>query len=80
MFWAWPHVSIDGKEYDLWMYKNIQQKFVRWLDREAGPVTATLGAENGWFIGDRRTAWAWLFRDGAAQAQSARDARTEAIA
>lgn len=54
VFWAWPHVSIDGQEYDLWMYKNIQQKFVRWLDREAGPVTATLGVENGWFVGDRK--------------------------
>lgn len=65
-FWAWPHVSIDGKEYDLWMYKNIQQKFVRWLDREAGPVTATLGAENGWFIGDRKVmierVWLRTFR------------------
>ena len=54
VFWAWPHVSIDGQEYDLWMYKNIQQKFVRCIDREAGPVTATIGVENGWFVGDRK--------------------------
>lgn len=66
VFWAWPHVSIDGKEHDLWMYKNIQQKFVRWLDREAGPVTATLGVENGWFVGDRKVmierVWLRTFR------------------
>ncbi len=62
VFWAWPHVSIDGKEYDLWTYKVLQQKFVRWLDREAGPVAATLGVENGWFVGDRKvmTEMVWL--------------------
>jgi len=54
IYWAWPHVKIDGREYDLWMYHNIQQKFVRWLDRQAGPVTAALGVENGWFVADRK--------------------------
>lgn len=54
IFWAWPHVQIEGKEYDLWMYNNIQQRFVRWLGRETGPVAAVLGVENGWFVGDRK--------------------------
>jgi hypothetical protein len=54
VFWAWPHVAIDGKQYDLWMYKNISQKFVRWLCRETGPVAAVLGVENGWFVGDKK--------------------------
>jgi hypothetical protein len=64
IFWAWPHVGIDrvgtggvgtdGKEYDLWMYSNITQRFVRWLDRETGPVAAVLGVENGWFVGEKK--------------------------
>lgn len=54
LFWAWPHVIIDGKEYDLWMLKGIRHKFERWLSREVGPASATLGIENGWYVGDRR--------------------------
>ena len=57
VFWAWPHVEIGigGKEkLDLWEYKDIAQKFVRWLGRDAGPVAAVLGVENGWFVGDRK--------------------------
>jgi len=54
LFWAWPHVSIEGKQYDLWVYNNIQQRFVRWICRQSGPVAALLAAENGWFVGDKK--------------------------
>ncbi len=54
IFWAWPHIGIDGKEYDLWVYNNIRQRFVRWICREAGPVAAVLAVENGWFVGDKK--------------------------
>jgi len=54
IFWAWPHIGIDGKEYDLWVYNNIQQRLVRWIYREAGPVAAVLAVENGWFVGDKK--------------------------
>jgi hypothetical protein len=54
IFWAWPHVKIGDKEYDLWVYNNIKPKFVRWLGRETGPVAAVLGVENGWFVGDKK--------------------------
>ncbi len=54
VFWAWPHVGIDSQQYDLWLYGNIQQKFVRWMDRTTGPVAAVLGVENGWFVGERK--------------------------
>lgn len=54
VFWSWPHVGIDGKEYDLWTYKNISLQFVKWLGRETGPVAAVLGVENGWFVGDKK--------------------------
>ena len=54
LFWAWPHILIDGKEYDLWVDKDIRQRFVRWICREAGPVAAVLAVENGWFVGDKK--------------------------
>lgn len=67
-FWAWPHVTVDGKQYDLWTNAGIEQRFVRWLYREAGPVAAVIGVENGWFVGDRQVAtervWMRAYRAG----------------
>jgi hypothetical protein len=54
IFWAWPHVTVNDQEYDLWMYKGIEQRFVSWLHQQAGPSAAVIGVENGWFIGDRK--------------------------
>jgi Family of unknown function (DUF6807) len=54
LFWAWPHVRIGGRHYDLWMLEGIEQRFERWRARQAGPGGATLGVENGWFVGDRK--------------------------
>jgi Methane oxygenase PmoA len=54
VFWTWPHVEIDGKQYDLWMNKGIRPEFVVWLGRQAGPLAAALGVENGWFVGDKK--------------------------
>jgi hypothetical protein len=54
LFWAWPHVRIGGQHYDLWMLKGIEQRFQRWLARDVHAKGATLGVENGWFIGGRQ--------------------------
>ncbi len=54
IFWAWPHVGVGDKQYDTWMYRNIKQRFVRWLHQQAGPVAAVLGVENGWFVGEQQ--------------------------
>ncbi|MBN1588800.1 MAG: PmoA family protein [Pirellulales bacterium] len=54
LFWAWPHVGIDGKQYDLWEGPGIRLRFVRWLDRHAGPQSGTIGVENGWFVGKKK--------------------------
>lgn len=54
IFWTWPQVTIDGVKHDLWMYKDIQQRFVRWIDRRAGPLAGVLAVENGWFVGERK--------------------------
>ena len=68
-FWAWPHVTVDGTRYDLWTNAGIEQRFVRWLHQEAGPVAAVIGVENGWFVGDRQVAtervWMRIYRAGA---------------
>jgi hypothetical protein len=54
IFWAWPYVRVNDRTFDLWEYRNIQQRFVTWLHRETGPVAAVFGVENGWFVGDRK--------------------------
>lgn len=54
LFWAWPHVKVAGKNYDLWTVKGIYQRFERWLARNAGAERAILGVENGWFIGEKK--------------------------
>ena len=53
-FWAWPHVAIEDKDYDLWIEDEIHNEFVRWLARESGPYAAILGVENGWFVNSQK--------------------------
>ncbi|NMC19466.1 MAG: hypothetical protein GYA33_03505 [Thermogutta sp.] len=69
VFWTWPHVVIDGKEYSLWEDRGpLRQRFVRWLCREAGATAAVLGVENGWFLGDAQVlterVWFTVYRSG----------------
>jgi hypothetical protein len=54
LFWAWPHVRVGEREYDLWMLCGVRQQFVRWAEKKAGRDGAVLGVENGWYVGDRR--------------------------
>ena len=54
LFWAWPHVKSGGKEYDLWKLKGVEQRFEKWLSREAGPERAVLRVQNGWYAGERK--------------------------
>lgn len=71
IFWAWPHVRVGDREYDLWSGNQIQQRFVRWLDRATGPVAAVVGVENGWFVGKKRVmierVWIRVYRAAAAR-------------
>ena len=52
--WMWPEVVVDGKKGDIWMLQGFQQRFIRWLAREADGPRARLAVENGWFDGDRQ--------------------------
>ncbi|MDR1957660.1 MAG: PmoA family protein [Planctomycetaceae bacterium] len=55
VFWAWPHVQIEGKSYDLWTDNtDMEQRFVAWKRIETSGKTALLEAENGWFVGDKK--------------------------
>jgi hypothetical protein len=53
LFWGWPHVTIGGREYDLWKMRGIRFRFVRWLAKEAGRDGAKLGIENAWVVRDK---------------------------
>lgn len=53
LFWAWPHVRIGDKEYDLWMLRGIRQQFEKWQQRTASATAATIAGENGWYVEDR---------------------------
>ena len=50
LFWAWPHVKIGGHSADLWMLNRIEQRFGRWIRREATSQGAVLAVENGWYM------------------------------
>jgi hypothetical protein len=54
VFWAWPHVSVGGKKYDLWIPSGIGHKFERWLTQAVTPKGAILGVENGWYVGEKK--------------------------
>ncbi|OHB70517.1 MAG: hypothetical protein A2V70_15595 [Planctomycetes bacterium RBG_13_63_9] len=54
IFWNWPHVGIEGHQYNFWDGDQIRDKFVAWICRESGPLGAVLAVENGWFIGQRK--------------------------
>ncbi len=54
LFWAWPHVRVDGRHYDLWMLHGVEQRFERWVEKRAEPRLAVLTANNGWYVGDRK--------------------------
>jgi hypothetical protein len=55
LFWAWPHVGVGGKNYDLWALSGVEQRFERWLHRpEISVAAAVLGVENGWYVGEHK--------------------------
>jgi hypothetical protein len=54
LFWAWPHVQIGDKAYDLWEKPGMRIQFVHWIGSDARETSATLAVENGWFVGVKK--------------------------
>jgi len=55
VYWAWPHIKIGEKEYELWALSGeLRQVFQRWQGKEANTTGAKLSVENGWFAGDKQ--------------------------
>jgi hypothetical protein len=54
LFWAWPHVTLAGVHYDLWMLRGIEQRFEHWLARTVTASNAVLGVANGWYAAERK--------------------------
>jgi hypothetical protein len=54
VFWAWPHMTVEGRHYDGWMLRGIAPRFEHWTFKEIGPDSARLGVENGWYVGMKK--------------------------
>ena len=54
IFWAWRQVTYAGRTHDLWTIEGVHHRFIRFLRREAGPDSARLAVENGWFTAERQ--------------------------
>ncbi len=70
IFWAWPHVTVNGDSSSLWDIRGVRQQFEKWLGWETGPVFARCGVSNGWYMGEkkimREDVWITVFRSGGA--------------
>jgi len=53
LYWAWPYIDVTGQRVSSWYCQGIETRCDRWLGREAGPVYAVFGLDNGWYVGDR---------------------------
>lgn len=54
VFWAWPHIKIEGKEYNSWIPSGITDRHLEWLRREALDDRAIIETRNGWFVGEKK--------------------------
>ena len=84
LFWTWARVIVGADEYDLWALKGCRQRFDKVLYQDAGPVCATLGVTNRWFVGDepivRERVWLRAFPAGDVGRAIDVDVTLEAIA
>jgi hypothetical protein len=53
LFWGWPHVTIEGKDYDFWKMKGTAIRFNRWISKGTEKDVAVLAVENEWMVGDK---------------------------
>jgi hypothetical protein len=54
LYWAWPHIKIEDREYDTWSLRGIRYEFQRWVAQKTESTRAVLAIENGWFVGHKQ--------------------------
>lgn len=52
--WSWPIVTFEGQTHDVWAVIGMHQRFVKWTSKKLSAESAVIGAENGWFVGERK--------------------------
>jgi hypothetical protein len=84
LFWTWARVIVGADEHDLWALSGCEQRFDKVLHQDAGPVCATLGVTNRWFVGEepivRERVWLRAFPAGDVGRAIDVDVTLEAIA
>ena len=54
VFWAWPHVVVDGQDHESWIPFDFHYKHENWIQRQATSTQAVVAAENGWYAGGKK--------------------------
>ena len=54
VWWSWPHIKIEGKEYNSWIPAGIHYQHERWTLKTQGTAVGVLAAENGWYVGKKK--------------------------
>jgi len=54
LFWAWPHIRIEGKEVNSWIPTGIHYKHEAWVRKQVANARAILETRNGWYVGDKK--------------------------
>jgi len=54
VFWAWPHVRVEGKDCSPWAVSGMYTRFEKWTCRKAETERAVLAMENGWYLGEEK--------------------------
>ena len=55
VWWSWPHIKIDGKQYNSWIPSGFRYQHERWVLKRDGAAAGVLAAENSWVVtGDQK--------------------------
>jgi hypothetical protein len=52
--WTWAEVKVGDRLTDPWDLRGIRARFRRWSERQAGPETAVLAAEDDWVLDEKQ--------------------------
>ncbi|MBI4557649.1 MAG: PmoA family protein [Candidatus Hydrogenedentes bacterium] len=52
VYWAWPKCQIGERAADIWVHKDIRQRFLHWTTKQAGAGRAEIEVANAWVFSD----------------------------